>query len=480
MLVKNRWLAGLISVVAVILACGCQSVSDDRSVTTAPAAESASSETLHLAGLAYGPFHAGEDPNRAIYPSAEEVAADIPTLAALTDTIRIYSSLGPASDIVRCAEQAHLSVDLGIWLGPDAGTNERELTAGIRLMASSAVATVTVGNEVLRRGDLPEAQLREAVERVRAAAAAEPHQVKVTTADTGATWLAHPDMASAVDLISVNLYPFWDKVPIDTAIQSLDTSYAEVKAAFAGKNVVIGETGWPSEGPSQGPAVANADNQLRYVREWLDWAGRRGTPVGYYYFEAFDESWKTNESGVGTHWGLYDEHGILKPGLSGALPAASPETLGQRSHVAPSPTGTRVTTPPPTTPTPRRSATPSSASPSPKPTGPPRIRFTSVPPMGSAAYLSGRVSNVDPKRYRVVVFIKVDGIWWVKPYWDSPLTDIATDGTWECDIVTGGHDPDATAIEAFVVRPSIRLPSQPMFWDVQPHAVAHVYTTRKS
>lgn len=476
---KNKRLNDLVSAVAVVLICGCQSASDQRSVSsTTPGPTSA--KALPLAGVAYGPFHAGEDPNRAIFPSAEEVAADIPTLAALTDTIRIYSSLGPSSDIVRGAEQAHLSVDLGIWLGPDPTANERELTAGIRLMASSAVATVTVGSEVLARGDLSEAQLREAIQRVRAATAAVPHQVKITTADTGAAWLAHPNMASDVDLISVNLYPFWERVPIDASIHALDASYAAVKSAFAGKPVMIGETGWPSEGPAQGPAVANSDNQSRYLREFLDWAGRQDTAVGYYYFEAFDESWKTNESGVGTHWGLYDDRAILKPGLRGILPAASPVTVRQRSRPATSPSPTRATPTHPPTATPRSSVTPTSPSTRLPTTGTPRIKFTSIPRIGSTAHLAGRVSNVDPKRYRVVVFIKVDGIWWVKPYWDSPLTTIEDDGTWDCDIVTGGHDEDATAIEAFLVRPSIRLPGQPEYWDVQPHAVAHVYTTRRS
>jgi len=47
---------------------------------------------------------------------------------------------------------------------------------------------------------------------------------------------------------------------------------------------------------------------------------------------AFDEDWKTNEQGVGTHWGLYDQSGNLKPALKQWLPDANPRTLKERSY----------------------------------------------------------------------------------------------------------------------------------------------------
>lgn len=159
---------------------------------------------------------------------------------------------------------------------------------------------------------------------------------------------------------------------------------------------------------------------------------------------------------------------------SSSRPSAS--TSSARSPASsPSPTVTSPTSPAPTSPTASISA---ASNTTPQPTGPPRIAFSSVPSIGSTDVLTGRVRNADPELYRVVVFIEVDGIWWVKPYWAQPLTDIAADGTWTCDIVTGGHDQDATAIEAFVVRSTIQLPSQPWWPDVEPHALAHVYTSR--
>jgi hypothetical protein len=88
----------------------------------------------------------------------------------------------------------------------------------------------------------------------------------------------------------------------------------------------------------------------------------------------------------------------------------------------------------------------------------PWIEFTFVPPYGSTQNLRGRVGCVIPADYKVAVFIYVAG-WWNKPYWASPLTPIAPDGTWVTDITTGGNDPLATQIAAFLV-PNGYVPPQ--------------------
>lgn len=80
----------------------------------------------------------------------------------------------------------------------------------------------------------------------------------------------------------------------------------------------------------------------------------------------------------------------------------------------------------------------------------PGIEFTFVPPCRSFETLKGKVENIDPSYFKVAVYIFVSG-WWTKPYWASPLTTINSDGTWTCYITTGGNDPMATKVAAFVV-----------------------------
>jgi hypothetical protein len=91
--------------------------------------------------------------------------------------------------------------------------------------------------------------------------------------------------------------------------------------------------------------------------------------------------------------------------------------------------------------------------PSPKPQC--TIEFTHIPAYGSFEDLEGRVICVGPvqlDKYRIVIYIKVRGGWWIKPDTAHKLTPIQNDGSWKADITTGGVDETATEIIAFLVR----------------------------
>lgn len=92
---------------------------------------------------------------------------------------------------------------------------------------------------------------------------------------------------------------------------------------------------------------------------------------------------------------------------------------------------------------------------------PPRISIDSVPAYGEDGYAEGSVANVVPWDCAVAVYIRVDGRWWTKPYWASPVTTIDGEGNWLCDIVTGGSDIRATEIRAYLVRAGYVPPLAP-------------------
>lgn len=81
---------------------------------------------------------------------------------------------------------------------------------------------------------------------------------------------------------------------------------------------------------------------------------------------------------------------------------------------------------------------------------PPKIAVTYLPPAGSIEPLKGGTEGIDCTLYELAIWIQVDNIWWVKPFADEPLTDIVNE-EWACDITTGGHDDDATAIRIYAV-----------------------------
>jgi glucan 1,3-beta-glucosidase len=75
--------------------------------------------------------------------------------------------------------------------------------------------------------------------------------------------------------------------------------------AFPAKEILIGETGWPSEGRMREGALPSRTNQARVVSEILDLAKRENFRVNL--IEAYDQPWKRQLEGtVGGYWGLFD------------------------------------------------------------------------------------------------------------------------------------------------------------------------------
>lgn len=83
-------------------------------------------------------------------------------------------------------------------------------------------------------------------------------------------------------------------------------------------------------------------------------------------------------------------------------------------------------------------------------TAKPKITITHVPAYGVSGSASGTVKGVTYSKYKVAVCIYVSG-WWNKPYWNSRLTTIKSNGKWSCNINTGGDDIHATRVAAFLV-----------------------------
>ena len=74
--------------------------------------------------------------------------------------------------------------------------------------------------------------------------------------------------------------------------------------AFPGKEVIIGEVGWPSAGRMREGALPSPANQARVIQDVLALAKRDNFKVNV--IEAFDAPWKRALEGtVGGHWGLY-------------------------------------------------------------------------------------------------------------------------------------------------------------------------------
>lgn len=279
----------------------------------------ADASSTRIACVSYAPFRLpGETPfdlNAVVSPA--RIDADMRALLQRFDCVRTYSQGHGLNALPAIAGRYGMKVLMGIWLSSDPVANAEEMRLGIATARANpqVLRGVIVGNEVLLRGELSEEALGGYIRTVRS----EVH-VPVTYADVWEFWLRHPQLAGSVDYLTIHILPYWedDPVPPKHAVQHVAEVYARVQQAFAGKRVMIGETGWPSRGRMRRQADATLVNETRYMREFLSYAATVDMP--YNVIEAFDQPWKREQEGTaGGYWGIFDSQAQPKFAMQGPV-----------------------------------------------------------------------------------------------------------------------------------------------------------------
>jgi exo-beta-1,3-glucanase (GH17 family) len=110
-------------------------------------------------------------------------------------------------------------------------------------------------------------------------------------------------LVKTVDFVMVNIYPSEADVAKGPAAAAEDvgSNYDGQKALALAVNpnvrVIIGETGWPSQGISfndKSGRSSTVANEQAYYDAFTKWANTN--KVRSYYFEAIDEPWKSNKN----------------------------------------------------------------------------------------------------------------------------------------------------------------------------------------
>ncbi|HYF59645.1 MAG TPA: hypothetical protein VEA81_11890 [Burkholderiaceae bacterium] len=262
--------------------------------------------------VSYAPFRRpGETPfDPEAFVDEARIEADLRLLAPLTGCVRTYAVANGLDAVPRVAARLGMTVLLGAWLGRDREENEAELRAVVELAREhrGTVRAVVVGNEVMLRRELPEAELVEYLERVRREV-----PVPVTYADVWEFWIKHPSIAPAVSFVTIHILPYWEDEPvgIDAAIAHVVDVHRLMHERLPGREILVGETGWPSEGRTRHDAAAGRVEQARFARQFSRAAAEHG--IRYNFIEAFDQPWKRHlEGAMGGAWGLLDSDGRPK------------------------------------------------------------------------------------------------------------------------------------------------------------------------
>ncbi len=255
--------------------------------------------------LSYAPFRGAQDPlveGTRVPP--EQIDEDLALLAKYTNCIRTYSVDDGRDDVLKSARRYGLKVMHGVWVSGDPDKTRRQVETSIAYAKQfpDVITAIVVGNEVLLRGEMTAANLIAVIRQIKAQVA-----MPVTYADVWEFWLRYPDVQSAVDFVTIHVLPYWEDFPIPAsrAASHLVAIRNKVAAVFPGKEIVIGEFGWPSAGRMREDARPSPYDQARAVIETL--ASAKAENIHVNIIEAFDQPWKRAlEGAVGGYWGIID------------------------------------------------------------------------------------------------------------------------------------------------------------------------------
>ena len=268
-----------------------------------PPSKFGSGEKLYC--VSYTPFRGTQTPlDTSIVIPAAQIEDDLIRLSQITDCVRTYSVDFGLEQIAGIAAKHGMKVMQGLWLSNNLLKNQFQVETAVALAKKypGTIRAIVVGNEVLLRGDMTATELANTIRAVKASV-----PVPVTYADVWEFWLRNREVASAVDFITIHILPYWEDFPIPAgnSVTHVEAIRRQVVNAFPGKEVLIGEVGWPSAGRMREGALPSPANQARVIEDVLALSTRENFHVNI--IEAFDQPWKRALEGtVGGHWGLLD------------------------------------------------------------------------------------------------------------------------------------------------------------------------------
>lgn len=275
-----------------------------------------------LYGVAYSPILSME-PDCGVTP--RDVELDLVKLSAITSRIRTYGVQCNQAELVLKAIvnlNLEMTVSLGIWIGNNKTINRDQINTAIHLFEKYPqylFDSVLVGNEVLFRQDQSEDELILYIKTVRWYLQTLGYSnIPVGTAELGS--LISSNLMSSCDIIGANIHPFFGGGKVEYASNWV---FDFLKYQLSPINhykipIIITEVGWPFQGGRFLSSVASSKNFEYFMNDFVCKAA--GTDYGYYYFEAYNEPWKSiyhePNKRWETEWGIFNSDRSNKIDLS--------------------------------------------------------------------------------------------------------------------------------------------------------------------
>jgi exo-beta-1,3-glucanase (GH17 family) len=281
--------------------------------TSAPA-PAQSSDSSSSAGGVYGVSYSPYNSDNSCKTQAQVLTdfAKINNEMTLSGAlIRTYGTdCGQVGYTLTAAKKYNFKMFVGIYdLTPANLASEVAIITSATAGDWSNIDTVSVGNEAVNDGTFSPAAVVAAISTVRSLLKSAGFTGSVVTVDTLVAMIANPTLCDNSDYCAANCHPFFDGgVAADGAGDFLSTQIPRLSAVLANKNqkILITETGWPSQGSSNGAAVPSTANQAAALKSIKSTFA--DDPAGVILFTAFNDMWKASTAATfhaEPYWGIF-------------------------------------------------------------------------------------------------------------------------------------------------------------------------------
>lgn len=241
--------------------------------------------------------------------TASEVKSDITKLSSFS-LIRLYSTDCNGIENILASMTSSQELFLGIY---EIDTNT--ITSGLETIKSaveattrgwSAVHTISIGNERVNDGKSSVSDLATAIKTARSwlSTNASDYTGYVVTVDTLVATVSNPGLCKISDYLAVNAHPYWDGGVVPSNSGSwLQQQISNLESACGSSNILITETGWPTQGNTYGSCVPSISNQLAAIKSIMSKFSDQ-----VFMFTMYNDYWKDPGSeNVEQHWGIFGD-----------------------------------------------------------------------------------------------------------------------------------------------------------------------------
>mmetsp|Transcript_8707 Transcript_8707/g.10882 ORF Transcript_8707/g.10882 Transcript_8707/m.10882 type:complete len:443 (+) Transcript_8707:73-1401(+) len=241
--------------------------------------------------------------------TASEVKSDIAKLSSFS-LIRLYSTDCNGIENILASMTSSQELFLGIY---EIDTNT--ITSGLQTIKSaveatsrgwSAVHTISIGNERVNDGKSSVSDLATAIKTARSwlSANASDYTGYVVTVDTLVATVNNPGLCKISDYLAVNAHPYWDGGVVPSNSGSwLQQQISNLESACGSSNILITETGWPTQGDTYGSCVPSISNQLAAIKSIMSKFSDQ-----VFMFTMYNDYWKDpGPENVEQHWGIFGD-----------------------------------------------------------------------------------------------------------------------------------------------------------------------------